>query len=322
MRSFTWFVVGWALAFVVAIGIVGTAGCQATYTEGWGGPKVAADKPAAQYVPVGVGEWTDAAGKKHVEPVYARRDGVHGDRGDPGVRGPAGRTGPTSCPSGWLESLPRVRVRPEQPSASGGGFAAQGGQYHREIEVPWVPWGQSPAEPLGKIKPFEHSGERLPDYDGKDGSIGTTRGGSFLGGGLESAVDVVRRGPILLCVIGALAVLAGIVLAVWAKRVVLGLAVAGGGGGLIAAGVLFEAYPWVLLIGLAAVLGLGVWWIVDAKFAAKAKIALSAIVRGVEAAPEEAQAAVKESIGSAATASGQYTAVKETISQVKAKSGV
>ncbi len=106
------------------------------------------------------------------------------------------------------------------------------------------------------------------------------------------------------------------------RRVMLGLAVSAGGGALIAAGVLFETYPWVVLVAALIAVGVGIWWQVDAKFAGRATAALTAIVHGVEAAPADAQSAVKDSIASAATATGQYGTVKDTITKTKAKAGV
>jgi len=212
----------------------------------------------------------------------------------------------------------KVQITPGRNAVT---YEADGGSYRRETTVIAPPWGSDPAKTVSAIKPFQAEDITLPDF--RDGGMDLRGGGgSFSGGGMESIRDVVRRGPVLLCLIGGLALLAGVVLAVWAKRVTLGLAVAGGGGTLVAAGVLFEVYPWVLLIALAAVLGIGVWWLVDAKFAGKAKAALTTIVRGVEAAPADAQSAVKNSIASAATATGQYGTVKDTITKAKAKAGV
>jgi len=212
----------------------------------------------------------------------------------------------------------KVEVTPARPAVT---YEADGGTYRRETTVIAPPWGSDPAKTVSAIKPFQADGIKLPDFR-SDGVKVEGGGGSFSGGGMESITDAVRRGPVLLCLMGGAAVLAGIVLAVWAKRVTLGLAVAGGGGTLVAAGVLFEVYPWVLLVALIAVAAIGIWWLVDAKFAGKAKAALTAIVRGVEAAPADAQAAVKASIGSAATATGQYGTVKDTITKTKAKAGV
>ena len=210
----------------------------------------------------------------------------------------------------------KVEVTPARPDVT---YKADGGTYRRETTVIAPPWGSDPAKTVSAIKPFQAEGITLPDFrsDGMDVRGG---GGSFSGGGMESIQDVVRRGPVLLCVLGGLALLAGIVVAIWAGRVMLGLAVAAGGGALIAAGVLFEAYPWVVLLAALVAIGLGIWWVVDARFAGRAKVALAAVVRGVEKATGSAD--VKTAIGDAAKQAGKTSVVKDTISQVKRQAGI
>jgi len=205
----------------------------------------------------------------------------------------------------------KVEVTPARPDVT---YKADGGTYRRETTVIAPPWGSDPAKTVSAIKPFQAEGITLPDFrsDGMDVRGG---GGSFSGGGMESIQDVVRRRPVLLCVIGGLALLAGIVVAIWAGRVMLGLAVSAGGGALIAAGVLFEAYPWVVLLAALVAIGLGIWWVVDARFAGRAKVALAAVVRGVEKATGSAD--VKAAIGDAAKQAGRTSVVKDTISQAK-----
>jgi len=297
------------IAFVL-LPILAMAGCQwAKFEEVWSGPKASASKSVAtdgnfQYVPIGTGRWVDDAGKMHTQMVYVRVS-------PEGVRGPVGERGPVGPSRDG-----KVEVEPTKPSV---GYKADTGTYRRETSV--MGWGSDPAKTISGIKPFEAKKVELPDYR-NDGTSVRGGGGSFSGGGMESIQDVVRRGPILLCVIGALALLGGIVLAVWAKQVTLGLAIAGGGGVLIAAGILFESYPWILLIAAVAVLGLIIWWLLDANAAAKARDALAVIVRGVEAAPADAQVAVKTSIASASTAAGKASAVKSAISKAKVKAGV
>jgi len=210
----------------------------------------------------------------------------------------------------------KVQITPARNSVT---YEADGGTYRRETTVIAPPWGSDPAKTVSAIKPFQAEGLKLPDFrsDGMDLRGG---GGSFSGGGMESITDAVRRGPVLLCVIGGLALLAGIVVAIWAGRVMLGLAVAAGGGVLMAAGVLFEAYPWVVLIGALIAVGLGIWWIVDARFAGRARVALAAVVRGVEKAAGAGN--VKAAIGDAAKQASTSGVVKDTISQAKRRAGI
>ena len=209
-----------------------------------------------------------------------------------------------------------VQVTPA-PVAS---YDARAGTYRREVIVVAPPWSDAPAKAVTGVQPFRTEGVTLPKFRDDGTSLGSGGGGEFLGGGMESITDVVRRGPVLLCVIGGLALLAGIVVAIWAGRVTLGLSVAAGGGALIAAGVLFEAYPWVVLIAALVALGLGIWWVMDARFAGRAKAALAAVVRGVEKAAGSAD--VKVAIGDAAKEAGKTSVVKDTISQAKRQAGI
>jgi len=209
-----------------------------------------------------------------------------------------------------------VQVTPA-PAAS---YDARAGTYKREVTVVAPPWGDAPAKAVTGVQPFRTEGVTLPRFSDDGTSLGPGGGGEFFGGGMDSIQDVVRRGPVLLCVIGGLALLAGIVVAIWAGRVMLGLAVAAGGAVLIAAGVLFEAYPWVVLVGALIGIALGIWWVVDARFAGRAKAALTAVVRGVEKATGSAE--VKAAIGDAAKEAGKTTVVKDTISQAKRQAGI
>ena len=210
----------------------------------------------------------------------------------------------------------RVQVTPA-PAAS---YDARAGTYKREVTVVAPPWSDAPAKAVTGVQPFRTEGVTLPKFRDDGTSLGPGGGGEFFGGGMESIQDVVRRGPMLLCVIGGLALLAGIVVAIWAGRVMLGLAVAAGGGVLIAAGVLFETYPWVVLVGALIAVSLGIWWVVDSRFAGRAKVALAAVVRGVEKATGSAD--VKIAIGDAAKEAGKTNVVKDTISQAKRQAGI
>ena len=302
--------IAWTVLVLVVLTVVG---CQwAKFSEAWNGPQAAVSKGTPEkdgrfrYVPVGTGRWVDAAGKEYTATVYARV-GPEGVRGPAGERGPVG---PAPAKGG------KVEIAPARHDVT---YEADGGTYRRETTVIAPPWGSDPAKTVSAIKPFQAEGLKLPEFR-DDGTALRGGGGSFSGGGMESIQDVVRRGPVLLCVIGGLALLTGIVVAIWAGRVMLGLAVAAGGGVLIAAGVLFETYPWVVLIAALVALGLGIWWVVDSRFAGRAKVALAAVVRGVEKATGSAD--VKAAIGDAAKEAGKTNVVKDTISQAKRQAGI
>ena len=155
------------------------------------------------------------------------------------------------------------------------------------------------------------------DMIGKQKEL-TVKGQSAEFGGFESAIiSGVSKGTVILYVLGGLCIVAGIVCAVWLKRVVLGLAVAGGGIGLMAVAVLFETYPWIVLVGAVVLLGGLVWFLYDSWKGGRLSAALKAVVTGVEAAPAEAQAPVKASIGQVATSTGVASVVKAEVSKLK-----
>ncbi len=67
---------------LVSLLMLTAIGCQwARFSEAWEGPQAGVTKNAPatdgrfRYVPIGTGQWVDAAGKEHVGMVYARVDG-------------------------------------------------------------------------------------------------------------------------------------------------------------------------------------------------------------------------------------------------------
>ena len=317
-----------ALVLTLLLEVVATVcGCQwAKFEEAWKGPATKADCPPSagvgfqvgrmEFIPIGDGEWKDEKGGVHKETVYVLREKREG------VKGPVGEKGPV----GLAMAAPARKVT-VTPKPSGSSFDANSGSYRRDIMVVSPPWGSDPAKTVSGVEPFKAKPAGTPSYSSRDFAVGEGHGSSFVGGDMADWKDTVRRGPILLMILGGLMLAAGIIVAIWAGRLMLGIAVAAAGLALIATGVLFEMYPWVVLIALAAVLGIGVWWFLDAKGLLKAKTAvaaqataLSAVVRGVESAAPEAQAAVKAEIAKAAGV--EKATVKATITQVKTEAGV
>jgi len=160
-----------------------------------------------------------------------------------------------------------------------------------------TPFGQSPGETISSQEASRIDGDSVT-----------------LGGFRSSIVSGLSKGTLVLYVLGGLAVIGGIVVAVWLKRVVLGLAVAGGGIALMAVATLFETYPWVVLVGAGVLLVGFAWFLYDAWKGGRLSKALKAVVTGVENAPEEAQAQVKAEIKK--TANGDK-AVKAEVSKLK-----
>jgi len=308
------------VGFAVAIWCI-LAGCQwARMKEFRQGPQVrtaqTADAVGGRYVRVGMGKWTDASGRVHCQPVYVRTD----ETGPKGNRGPMGDKGPTQ-----VTVIPDRKVDLERLGDANTTYDARGGTYKRETTKVTPIWSGSPD--FKELSPMESKDERLPTFSTRNMDVGETRGGKFTGGGYEGIQGVARSGTGVMFIIGSLAVLGGIVLAIWAGKVWLGLGIAAGGGGLIGTAFLLDAYPWLPLVVLLVLVGLGVWYFLDARFATKAKAALAAtstalqaVVRGVEGAPPEAQTAVKTEIAKAAASDAAK--VKATISAAKTKAGV
>jgi hypothetical protein len=206
-------------------------------------------------------------------------------------------------------------------------FDANSGSYERKVAVPVWLWND-PSKAVSGIEPFKGRDSKSPSFSGTSYVVGEGSGGTFAGGGVADWKDTVRRGPIVLCIFGGLMLAAGIILAIWAKQVLLGIAIALAGLALVVTGVLFEAYPWIAIVALVLMLGVGIWWLWSSKSLTAAKTALTttlgkvstalgAVVQGVEAAPPAAQEPVKAAIATAALATGDPLAVKTTITAVK-----
>lgn len=330
------------IAMVLLVGVAALmTGCQwGTFTEKWTGPavKAATNLPAdGDYYPVGVGEWRDERGNVCRGTVYARRTA--------GAKGPSGATGRTTTEesSGGYERHERTEVRIMAPAPSrpvkvtplvaGESYDANTGTYQRRIEVTAPIWGDAPGKVVSAVEPFKTRDARTPSYESRGFAVGEGRGGSFTGGDMESWKDVVSNGTNLIVVFGGLVFIGGILIAVLVKQWVLGLATAGAGLALMAAGVMFATYPWIAPLAMLALVAVGAWrifkersdkaTIISTSESASAKAtALDAIVRGVETAPAEVAAAVKAAISNAATASKTASKVKDVITEAKKEAGV
>ena len=224
-----------------------------------------------------------------------------------------------------LEDLAIVPIRTPPPVA----FDANAGSYTRSIVEPKTIYDAfSAGKPtFSGVQPFQGRDSVSPSFDGQY-SVGQGEGGRFTGGGVAEWKDAVRRGPVVLIIFGGLAILGGIVLAIWAKQITLGLAVAGAGLVLVTTGILFESYPWIALVAFGLVLAVGVWWVWNNRSLTTAKTdltatvgklgtALKTVVKGVESAPPEAQAAVKAQIGTVAAGTADPTGIKMTVAALK-----
>jgi hypothetical protein len=151
----------------------------------------------------------------------------------------------------------------------------------------------------------------------------TSEGGMMsTGGTFDFSAKALAKGPTVLYVVGGIAILVGLVIAIALKQYVWGGALAGGGLVLIGVAVLFESYPWVVFIGLAAVIGVAVWYVLRVRGNAQAGATLQTVIQAVEAAPAAAAATVKNAIAAYASHKGLADTVKAVITKAKKKLGL
>lgn len=93
-------------------------------------------------------------------------------------------------------------------------------------------------------------------------------------------------GMTIIYVMGGLCVVAGIAIVVVVKRVMLGFSISGAGFLLLAVGRMLDVYPWVSLVGLAVVVGLVIWFVLDSRASKQKDTALRTVVRAIEVTPD------------------------------------
>jgi hypothetical protein len=146
--------------------------------------------------------------------------------------------------------------------------------------------------------------------------------GPSAGGGGMSGLKLIGKSTAtyIFYGLGALLLVAGIVVFLWLKQTGLGVALALAGVAMVATGVLIATYPWVFLLPIVLLVAGVVWFIFYARSHGGMLASLQAIVKGVETAPADSATAVK---GSIATAAGNAAAtVKSVVSSIKAKLGL
>jgi len=213
----------------------------------------------------------------------------------------AGQAQPLDKPI-YLESL-----APPSPN-----YDANTGQYRRTITVPTIMWPGKPAADIKDIKPFEARNATTPAFQSYGYSMGQSSSGRITGGGMETWQDAVRSGPVVLVIFGGLMLAAGIVLALWAKQIALGIAIAGAGLMLIVTGILFESYPWIAILAMMCVLGVGGWWLWNNRKLSDASTALAAVAGAAEVNPS-----IKPMIAEAAKSANVETLVRNAVRRVK-----
>ena len=149
---------------------------------------------------------------------------------------------------------------------------------------------------------------RLSDWIDKVGAAAAQAAGTSAGPGR------------LLYWIGGIVLAVGIGIIILLKNTGLGLQVVAGGGVILGAGVVLDRYPWVLVLALVAGLALGGLALWRAHQGQKAETTVSALVKGVQRAPNAA--AVKASIADVAAVSGTTAVVEDTVKAEKRRAGI
>lgn len=116
-----------------------------------------------------------------------------------------------------------------------------------------------------------------------------------------------------LYIIGGLAILAGVIVG-WLAGWGLGLAIAAAGGALLASAVLFDRYPWVALVAVAAGLAAAVWLIRDLRNGKLNGKVVQTLVPVIEANPE-----IKSEIAKSEASDKQF---RDQVKKVKRTAGL
>lgn len=153
-------------------------------------------------------------------------------------------------------------------------------------------------------------------------SVGLTGVGTADGGDttFKGVVAAVKGGSYLLYWFGGILIVAGVLVGAGLKEVKLGVAIAGGGGALIATAVLIEQFPWVFLLIPVAAIGIGAY----SYFHLKSKnVALGTVATGIEDLATTDPASAEKVKSSIADAAGKdYDKVKAEITKIKKKLGL
>jgi len=253
------------------------------------------------YVRVGIGKWTDSAGRVHQQPVYIRVDELDkGVKGPEGVRGAKGHPGATSRPvplssltnrfATYVEVVPDPPSHPEivrqdtpQPPAKFKTETDGGGPGLTTFVPPWF----TAKEYLPPIPSPAVVQPKSPGYKRGQTSIGEGGGGSSTGGGImESAAEKAAKSPYIIMGLGGLLILGAVVIWFITKNVRMTLIVAVTGAVIFGIGVALDIYPWLILVAVGivalAVVGFGLWWAYNNRAALQNKLALQSVADGIE----------------------------------------
>jgi len=186
--------------------------------------------------------------------------------------------------------------------------------------------------------------EMLGEVNTSAPEVGLTGVSKASGGSTDFSVELFngKSGEGILYILGALLVVGGIIFMGVTKRIGLGGTIAGSGVALLGIAYVSAAYPWVWLLGLVGLVGVGVWFLYDAKAKEKLEKTAKSVVGGLERAKESlrenlrkagvaeadldtvvaaAQKSVKDSVKRQSESTGDVNVVKKEINKIKEKNG-
>jgi len=139
------------------------------------------------------------------------------------------------------------------------------------------------------------------------------------GSAIDSLQEGANSGSAILLLAGIAFVAAGVLVIVFLKMMKLGIITASIGGVFIGTSLLFQAYPWMLIVAAVVVVGgiaAFVWW---AWKTGRLKLTAEKIVGAIEKADEKTQKNIKATISEEVKTSQEKNIVKKTVSGIKQK---
>lgn len=127
------------------------------------------------------------------------------------------------------------------------------------------------------------------DMNEQEGEAGSTGFSAEIKRGASS-------GPTIMVVVGLAMIIGSIAYLIFAKNFKNFLIIGGAGGAILATGLLVSAYPWVLLVGAAALIGVVIYLIYIGWRSGRIQEAFGTVVNGVENVPDITKQTVKKEI--------------------------
>lgn len=139
------------------------------------------------------------------------------------------------------------------------------------------------------------------------------------GSGVEAMAAGAQRGTYVITFAGIIFVAAGVLVLIFVKSIRIAMVCFLSGGALIATGLLVSIYPWILLVGFVAVLGVLGYFLYTTWQSGKLKKAFNKVVFGIENADADTQKKVKEKIKEIAKTDKDKKIVKDEVTKAKNK---